>query len=584
MHFPNLPLQPFVLVSYRHEPDDPEHGRRVEALVRALRVAGVRVAFDRDHPLSGPHGQTWEQWMDQAVEHAAATVMVWSPGYKRGWDDVEDGSLGVPWETGLIRTLLYLGRRSERLLSVLATGCNDQVIAPRHRLPHYPLEGDHSALLNHLGPLLEASATLDLDLERSVEALLSDLVGREGSAAVVHGAVCALLPGLPELISRPEPADRSYWCGRAARAISGQGWELVRRLLDELDQRIRDSVARKRLQRTALPLRLAQALSRTGLFEKAWPALASILSEQLSHDATLRSELRHRPDDPLSLVRRALVSIGGRATDPASTLARVAEDCLRSWPSQGERGPLEDWIGLYGIPVVAAHGELPVLWLELASVGADGGLPWRVDHAWARLPHGRPQVVALAETVRSPDDLVDLLGTALDLLGTELDQLVVQLELELDAARPGLLTVQALDGDLADAVLVQTSWPRHAAGRRFVESVRRDEDVDHIEVLESEPRMRLRYRRPVGVAASEVHRADSCPVVGSHGRRVLCVLHPGPDPAVAIQTMFGEADEAPLPHILQRLGALTGAQRPFLLWTDVRYRPYDPNEDGAKLP
>lgn len=162
----SLPASPFVLLSYRHE--STAHAAQVAELARTLRAGGVELAFDQDHSLLGAPAEGWLQWMQLAVERAAAIVVVWSPGYRSAMDTSSAMPLpignGVRWETGHLSARFYGGRDRRRILSVVPPGCDFSTVPDllRNNYPVHRWTEDRSLLLQralHWQNTPEGSAT-----------------------------------------------------------------------------------------------------------------------------------------------------------------------------------------------------------------------------------------------------------------------------------------------------------------------------------------------------------------------------------------------------------------------------------------
>ncbi len=117
-----------VFISYSH--DTPEHGDRVRGLSASLSRDGCGCRLD----VFKDTGEDWPAWMTRQLIEADFVLCVVTETYARRFRDQElpDRGLGVGWEAGLIRRLLYAKKlHNSRIFPVL--------FAESDR-PHIPIE------------------------------------------------------------------------------------------------------------------------------------------------------------------------------------------------------------------------------------------------------------------------------------------------------------------------------------------------------------------------------------------------------------------------------------------------------------
>src|ERR1041384_3791021 len=92
-----------VFISYSH--DSPEHAERVRGLGASLSRDGGECRID----VFKDTGEDWPAWMARKLMAAVWVLCVATEIYARRFRDQElpDQGLGVGWEAGLIRRLLY---------------------------------------------------------------------------------------------------------------------------------------------------------------------------------------------------------------------------------------------------------------------------------------------------------------------------------------------------------------------------------------------------------------------------------------------------------------------------------------------
>lgn len=97
---------PRVFISYRHEPDRPEHADRVLGLADRLRANGIDAIIDQ-YETAPPDG--WPTWCEREIGSADFVLMFCTEAYHRvlsGGDPPQTGR-GVLWEARIIRPLIY---------------------------------------------------------------------------------------------------------------------------------------------------------------------------------------------------------------------------------------------------------------------------------------------------------------------------------------------------------------------------------------------------------------------------------------------------------------------------------------------
>jgi hypothetical protein len=108
-----------VFISYRHEPERPEHADRVLELANRLRAQGIDASLDQ-YEQSPPSG--WPTWCEFEIKHADFVLMICTEAYYRCIEEREevDPGHGVLWEARIIRQLLYeAGAKTAKVIPVL---------------------------------------------------------------------------------------------------------------------------------------------------------------------------------------------------------------------------------------------------------------------------------------------------------------------------------------------------------------------------------------------------------------------------------------------------------------------------------
>jgi hypothetical protein len=119
---------PKVFISYNH--DSPEHATRVRALGASLSRDGCDCRID----VFKDTAEDWPAWMTRQLFEADFVLCVVTETYSRRFsgNELPDVGLGVGWEAGLIRRLLYAKKLlNERIFPVVLTIADQQ---------HIPLE------------------------------------------------------------------------------------------------------------------------------------------------------------------------------------------------------------------------------------------------------------------------------------------------------------------------------------------------------------------------------------------------------------------------------------------------------------
>jgi hypothetical protein len=111
-----------VLISYAHDPDEPEHGEWVRRLWEFLRSCGVDARLDL--PAAGRR-QDWSLWMADEIRAADVILVIASPAYRERAEGRADPNVGhgVQWEARLIRDAFYRDQRAlDRFVPVVLPG------------------------------------------------------------------------------------------------------------------------------------------------------------------------------------------------------------------------------------------------------------------------------------------------------------------------------------------------------------------------------------------------------------------------------------------------------------------------------
>jgi tetratricopeptide (TPR) repeat protein len=214
---------PKVFISYSHDSD--EHAARVRAFGASLSRDGCECRID----VFKDTGQDWPAWMTRQLTEADFVLCVVTETYSRRFagNELPDVGLGVGWEAGLIRRLLY-GKKllNERIFPVVLTGTDQQ---------HIPLE-------------LQGYDYFLLDGQPGYETLLRKLLNRPLHIAPETGTPPALgTETTAPLFARPDSdvplkssisADISRIVKYAPAELIGRGAE-TKLLSDAWDQVVR---------------------------------------------------------------------------------------------------------------------------------------------------------------------------------------------------------------------------------------------------------------------------------------------------------------------------------------------------------
>jgi hypothetical protein len=117
---------PKVFISYSH--DTIAHQERVLALADRLRADGVDAEIDQ-YNTSPPEG--WPLWCERQIEDADFVLMVCTETYHRRvkGDEERGKGLGVVWEAGIIRQILYdAGAVGDKFVPVLFSDASPEQI------------------------------------------------------------------------------------------------------------------------------------------------------------------------------------------------------------------------------------------------------------------------------------------------------------------------------------------------------------------------------------------------------------------------------------------------------------------------
>jgi hypothetical protein len=164
-----------VFISYSH--DSAEHQARVLGLSDRLRADGVDAEVDQ-YNAAPPEG--WPLWCEQQIEAADFVLMVCTESYHHRikGDERPGQGLGVVWEAGIIRQLLYdAGALSDKFVPVLFS----------------------DGLVEHVPTLIRGRTRYVVDTEDGYDRLLRQLSGQPSVVRPVLGPM------------RPLPARRRQW-------------------------------------------------------------------------------------------------------------------------------------------------------------------------------------------------------------------------------------------------------------------------------------------------------------------------------------------------------------------------------------
>jgi hypothetical protein len=190
---------PKVFISYSH--DTVEHQERVLGLADRLRADGIDAEVDQ-YNAAPPEG--WPLWCERQIEAADFVLMVCTETYHRRvkGDEQQGTGLGVVWEAGIIRQLLYdAGALSDKFVPVLFS----------------------DGLVEYVPTLIRGRTRYVVDTEDGYQNLLRQLIGQPGVVRPVLGAT----PPLPARrrqwsANEPLPASATPPAGRTVTA-SGAG-------------------------------------------------------------------------------------------------------------------------------------------------------------------------------------------------------------------------------------------------------------------------------------------------------------------------------------------------------------------------
>jgi hypothetical protein len=175
---PMASAPPKVFISYSH--DSVEHQERVVGLADRLRADGIDAEVDQ-YNAAPPEG--WPLWCERQIEAAEFVLMVCTESYHRRvkGDEQPGQGLGVVWEAGIIRQLLYdAGALSDKFVPVLFS----------------------DGVVEYVPTLIRGRTRYVVDTEDGYERLLRQLSGQPSVVRPVLGP-------MPPLPTRPRqwPAD-----------------------------------------------------------------------------------------------------------------------------------------------------------------------------------------------------------------------------------------------------------------------------------------------------------------------------------------------------------------------------------------
>jgi hypothetical protein len=210
---------PTVFISYSH--DSSEHAKRVRGLGASLARDGFQCRID----IYKDTDEDWPTWMSRQLVEADFILCVVTETYERRFRDNElpDVGLGVGWEAGLIRRLLYRKKlRNDRIFPVFfAKADRDQIPLELQGYDFFFLDGPagYEALLRKLqrrplhtapdvgvGPVLVSTTTAPLfarpgiavaassataipaDVSRILKYAPAELIGREHELNLLNAA------------------------------------------------------------------------------------------------------------------------------------------------------------------------------------------------------------------------------------------------------------------------------------------------------------------------------------------------------------------------------------------------------------
>jgi hypothetical protein len=217
---------PTVFISYSH--DSAEHAERVRGLGASLARDGFECRIDAYKETD----EDWPTWMSRQLVEADFVLCVVTETYERRFRDNElpDAGLGVGWEAGLIRRLLYKKKlRNDRIFPVVfAKADRDHIPLELQGYDFFSLDGPdgYEALLRKLqkrplhaapdvgvGPVLISTTTAPLFARPGIAVAAS-------SAPAIPTDVTRILKYAPaELIGREHELNllTAAWKGDAQR-------------------------------------------------------------------------------------------------------------------------------------------------------------------------------------------------------------------------------------------------------------------------------------------------------------------------------------------------------------------------------
>ena len=197
---------PKVFISYSH--DSAEHQARVLSLADRLRADGVDAEVDQ-YNTAPPEG--WPLWCERQIEAADFVLMVCTESYHRRvkGDESPGTGLGVVWEAGIIRQLLYdAGAVSDKFIPVLFS----------------------DGRVEHVPTLIRGRTRYVVDTADGYESLLRQISGQPDVVRPVVGPGRPLpvrrrqwLAGEPPPAAATSPAERTVTASGAGSVAVGGG-------------------------------------------------------------------------------------------------------------------------------------------------------------------------------------------------------------------------------------------------------------------------------------------------------------------------------------------------------------------------